>query len=264
MPLLWWFQLTRTFEGTFNKGTNTKHESLHLLVMHNDRLCRWFNYNCLESGLIETPSCQIKFEHQGLQCWLTPNLSECCAEMAQYSAATQRAAIHMRSQSVNLQIMDRWWTGVCSSCQTRPLWSLSSSLLWSNLRQSVQSCLEPDLLMSWDIWGERETCRLTDRQAGTHNIWPMLRTVCHGHRFSCSPSPSMEHSQHSYLLSSYYSLLYNSLLKHVFTVVARTTKYQSMYSTSQKFRHTYSFQGFSLFLQFSTWENNSGDITSMK
>jgi hypothetical protein len=36
------------------------------------------------------------------------------------------------------------------------------------------------------------------------------------------------------------------------------------YSTSQKFGHTYSFQGFSLFLLFSTLQNNSGDVKTMK
>ena len=37
-----------------------------------------------------------------------------------------------------------------------------------------------------------------------------------------------------------------------------------IYSTSQKFGHTYSFHGFSLFLQFSTLQNNSEVIQTMK
>ena len=41
-------------------------------------------------------------------------------------------------------------------------------------------------------------------------------------------------------------------------------KYIYVYSASQKCGHTYSFQGFCLFLLFSTLYNNSEDIKPMK
>jgi hypothetical protein len=53
-------------------------------------------------------------------------------------------------------------------------------------------------------------------------------------------------------------------LFHIFVVTGRNHNGLHVYSTSQKFGHTYSFQGFSSFLLFSTMYNNSEDMKTMK